>query len=144
MLSLDEVKRLMRYCISHSSPVVSSSAPLTGRDNSATHPPGRRDDGRDPSTGPSLALQALYASDAVKHPLADITAMVKSLDDPGRVHEDYYSDDDTDSDWTEADLITYARHFAPTIPCLMEVVKERDRQMRELLDQRVASWLEGV
>lgn len=91
-----------------------------------------------------MALQALYANDAVKHPLANITAMVKSLDDPGWVHEDDYSDDDTDSDWTEADLNTYARHFAPTTPFLAEVVKEHDRQMRELLDQRVASWLEGV
>lgn len=46
--------------------------PLTGHDSSLA--------------GSSLALQALYANDSVKHPLADIT--LDDSDDRGNGHED--------------------------------------------------------
>ncbi len=127
MLSPDEVKRLMRYCILHFSPVISSrpNVPLTGHDSSPTHPPCRSDDRRGPSARASLALQALYANDSVKHPLADITPLAKYLDDSddhGNGHEDDDDDDDNDSDWEEdMDLVTYARYYAATTSFLAKM-----------------------
>ena len=135
----------MRYCNLHSSLV---NVPPTGHDSSPTHPPGGIDDGGGHSAGSSLALQALYANDAVKHPLADITPLSKYLDsdDRGDDHDhDDDDDDDDDSDWEDnMDPVTFARYYAATTPFLAEIVEEHDQQIRKLLDRRVANWLESV
>ncbi len=127
MLSKGELWRLVDYC----------------KLSSLAHQ--RPCDGGGPSAGTSLALQALYANDAVKHSLADLTPFSKPRDpDPDNDSEDDEDDEDDDASWEEMDLITFARYYAATSPHLARVVQEHDRKMRERFDQRIATWLEGV
>jgi hypothetical protein len=88
--------------------------------------------------GSSLALQALYANDAVKQAFA-------SLDQPPMVLDSGSDDDDEDGDWEDRmDPITFARHYAACNPHMARIVQEHDQKMRERLDQEITNWTEGV
>jgi hypothetical protein len=85
---------------------------------------------------PSLALQALYANNAVKHAFADFGQPSMTLD---------LGSDDDDDNWEEnMDPITFARYYAAGNPLLAKIVQEHDQKMRERLDQGIANWVEGV
>jgi hypothetical protein len=42
------------------------------------------------------------------------------------------------------DPVTFARYYAASSPALAEIVREHDQIMRERLNQRVATWVDGV
>ena len=88
-------------------------------------------------------MQYLYANDAVKHPLAHLDPYSRPLADPQPDFDD--SDSDSDDNWKDKmDPITFARCYAATSPHLAEIVRENDRIMRERLNKRVATWVDGV
>jgi len=89
-----------------------------------------------------LALQTLYANEAVKHPLANLPPFSKPLDP----ESDYsVSDSDSDDNWEDnMDPITFARYYADINPHFAKIVQEHDQKMREHLNQRIATWVEGV
>lgn len=95
------------------------------------------------SGGTSLALRALYADDAVKHPLTDLTPFSKPCDpDPD---DGLQVDDDEDNDDSCMDPITFARYYAATsLAARTWIVQEHDRKMSEHFDQRIVTWVEGV
>src|SRR5260221_10202768 len=98
-----------------------------------------------PSAGTSLALQALYANDAVKHPL-DLTPFSKPCDpDPDDDLDPDEDDEDDDGSWEDTmDPIRFARYYAATSPHLARIVQEHDRKMSERFDHCIATWIEGV
>ena len=42
------------------------------------------------------------------------------------------------------DPITFARYYAASTPFLAKIVEEHDQKVRELLNQRIVNWMEGV
>jgi hypothetical protein len=167
MLSADELTRLDDYCDLFHSPIFSSSGTMSpfspggGGGGAAGEPdlspagseavmgssllPGQpggsnhHGAGAGPTASRSLALQALYANDAVKRALA-ISERHSALD--------LYPDDDGDDDddvWEDnMDPITFARYYAASTPLLAKVVQEHDEKMRERLNQGILNWVEGV
>ena len=137
VLSKDELWRIMEYCRLRSPPGVFRTGPdvSTVPGISLARQSGGNDDGG-PSAGTSLALQTLYANDAVKHPLAHLIAFSKPLDPV----PDY--DSDSDSNWE--DNITFLRYCAAGDPLLAKMVQEHERRVHEHLNQRIANWVEEV
>jgi hypothetical protein len=89
-----------------------------------------------------LALQALYANDAVKHAFADFDQPSMTLDSGSDDDDD---DDDDDDNWEDnMDPITFARYYAVGNPLLAKIVQEHDQKMRERLNQGITNWVEGV
>jgi hypothetical protein len=89
------------------------------------------------SAGTSLALQALYANDAVKRAFAD-------FDQPSMTLESFSDDayDDDDDDWEDnMDPITFARYYMVGDPLLAKIVQEHDQKVRERLNQGIANWI---
>jgi hypothetical protein len=85
-----------------------------------------------------LALQALYANDAVKHAFLD-------FDQPSMTLDLGSDDDDDDDNWEDnMDPITFTRYYAAGNPLLAKIVQEHDQKMRELRDQGIVNWVEGV
>jgi hypothetical protein len=107
------------------------------------HQPGGNNnhDGTGPSAGTSLAFQALYANDAVKHAFVDFDQTSVTLDS-GSDDEDH---DDDDDNWEDnMDPITFVRYYAAGNPLLAKIVQEHDQKMRERLNQEIANWVKGV
>lgn len=84
----------------------------------------------------SLALQALYANNAVKTALSDNLAIFIGPDE---------DDDDDDDDWEDnMDPITFSRCYAAANPLMAKIVQDHDRKMRERLDQGIAAWVKRI
>jgi len=91
--------------------------------------------------GGSSALQALYATGAVKRAFASLSYREPAL----ILHSDDDDDDDDDDDWEDQmDPITFARYYAAQNLHLAKIVQDHDDKMRERLKEGIASWLEGV
>jgi len=55
------------------------------------------------------------------------------------------SDSDSDNNWKDEMVpITFARYYAASHPLLVKVVQEHDQKMHERLDQRIATWVDGL
>lgn len=140
-LSNDELRRPEEYRGYTPSPAGGPDGSPTGDDTISGRLPPRRPgennyDGAGHPVGTSLALQALYANDAVKHVFMEFDQPSMSLD--------LGSDDDDDDNWEDImDLITFAGYYAAGNPLLAKIVQEHDQKMRERRDQRIV-WVEGV
>ena len=164
-LSGDEVRRLKAYGGLVSSPVLPESGmpPFPpGGGNAAPGPPDTSSSGKDTvpgsgssqrprqdggnggaafGAGGSSALQALYATDAVKQAFASLS----HRDEPVLILDSDDSDDDENDDWEDKmDPITFARYYAAQSPHLANIVKDHDDKMRERLVEGVASWVRGI
>jgi hypothetical protein len=83
----------------------------------------------------SLALQALYANDAVKCAFADFDRRLIAVDS--------YSDDD--EIWEDnMEPMTFVRYYAAGNPVMERMVQEHDQEMRKRLDQGIMNWVAGV
>jgi hypothetical protein len=157
MLSMDELLRLDNYCKLFHLPIFSSSGGVAAAGGPDLSPGGSEADpgsgllpgqpggsnhhgvGAGPTVSRSLALQALYANDAVKRALA-ISDRLSSLD----TYPDDNSDDD-DEIWEDnMDPVTFCRYYAGNNPLMAKVVQEHDEKMRERLNQGILNWVEGV
>jgi len=125
-LSKDELGRLKELTGLSPSPVISSSGAVS------LVSPGHGDASR------SLALQALYANNAVKSALSDNLAIIIGSEDDD-------DDDDDDEDWEDnMDPITFSRYYAAADPLMAKIVQDHDRKVRERLDQGIAAWVKGI
>lgn len=89
--------------------------------------------------GGSSALQALYATDAVKQAFASLSYR----DRPALILDS--DDDDDDDDWEDRmDPIEFARYYAAQNAQLAKIVQDHDDKMRKRLDERIRSWVEGM
>ena len=111
---------------------------------SSLSPPGGNNNhgGAGLSAGTSLALQALYANNAVKRAFADFDQPSMTLDSGSDDDDD---DDDDDDNWEDnMDPITFARYYMAGDPLVAKIVQEHDRKLRERLNQGIANWAEVV
>ena len=164
-LSKDEVRRLNAYgCLLPSpvppdngtmppfSPGGGSAAPgapdtsSLGKDTvpgsgSSQHP--RQDSGNGGAAfgaGGSSALQALYASVAVKQAFASL-----SYRDQPVLILDSDDDNDDEDDWEDRmDPIAFARYYGAQSPHLARIVQDHDDNMRERLVEGVIGWVRGI
>jgi hypothetical protein len=97
-------------------------------------------DGMGFSASTSLALQALYANDAVKRAFADFDQPSMTLD----LGSDDDDDDDDDNWEDNMDPITFARYYMAGDPLMAKIVQEHDQKLRERLNQGIANWAEVV
>ena len=90
----------------------------------------------------SAAVQALYATDAVKKAFAEFLFQKKAL------ILDSDDDDDDDSDnpnWEDRmDPVTFARYYAPQSLLWARFVQEHDDKMREHFNEGIFNWLEDI
>jgi hypothetical protein len=91
----------------------------------------------------SSALQALYATDAVKRAFESLfyhcqLALIPDDDDDD-------DDEDDDDEWEDnMDPVTFARYYADLHPHFARIVQEHDDKMHERLVDGIASWVKGV
>jgi hypothetical protein len=91
--------------------------------------------------GGSFALQALYATDAVKQAFASLShpeqpALILDLDDDS---------DDDEEDWEDKmDPVAFARYYAAQNLHLAKIVQDHDAKVRERLNEGIAGWVKSV
>jgi hypothetical protein len=166
-LSEDEFRRLKAYVALLASPESGTMHPSPpGGGSTATGDPDTSPSGKDKvagggstqdpkkdsgnnggatfGAGGSTALQALYATDAVKQAFANLSSRGQAaliLDSD----EDDEDDDDDNDDWEDRmDPIEFARYYAAQSPHLAKIVQDHEDKMRGRLVEGVSNWVREI
>jgi hypothetical protein len=173
MMNADEISRLLGYCRTFTQPFYSNtitmleprllpgnddvaprrSDPLLPDNNVSPHndsclqqpKQNNSHDGGNHATGGSPAWQTLFASDAVRRALKNLSDQDKRSATRLVADDDDDDDDDDDSEWEDnMDPIEYCRCLASQIPIYAKIVEDHDRKVRERCNIDISNWIESV
>ena len=87
----------------------------------------------------SLALQALYSTNAAKNAFASLSCH----NQPALMLDS--DDNKDDKEWEDRmDPVTFARYYADQNPHFAKIVQDHDVKMCECLNEGIVSWMESV